>query len=123
MLAEKDGTHPQYKAKIFKHNSQQEDGIKTRFGGFRELNNRLTQLNDGTPVNEIFPPTMSKQQWGFTLSPAEEQKRATDLNAWLAAALDTEMKAEAAKELVAFLRVTDDRINPNSVEYTSLSSK
>ena len=123
MLAEKDGTHPQYKVKIFKHNSQQEDGIKTRFGGFRELNNRLTQLNDGTPVNEIFPPTMSKQQWGFTLSPAEEQKRATDLNEWLAAALDTEMKAEAAKELVAFLRVTDDRINPNSVEYTSLSSK
>ena len=114
VLGEKDGTHPQYTLRVAKHGLQQDDGVKARFGAYRDLNNRLTALNNGRPCADNFPLTMSKQQWGFTLSPLEEQKRAQDLNAWLNAVLTSEIDASAAKELVKFLKVSDDRINPTS---------
>ena len=119
VMAESVGTHPQYKLKIFKDGEQQKDGIKARFGAFRDLNDKLTDLDSGRPMVHSFPPTISKQKWGFTLSPAEIQKRAIDMNIWLNDILSSEMEDATAKEVVKFLKVYDERINPERIQYTS----
>ncbi len=121
MASKKDGTHPQYKVNVATDGGsgwslQQQPhggGVTARFGVFRDLDERITSLNGGRPCGGRvpFPPTLSKQQWGFTLSPEEERARAAALDVWLQSVLSNEIEAVAAKECATFLGVADDRIN------------
>ena len=90
---------------------------------FRSLNEKLTRLNDGKPVADNFPETKAKQSYGFTLNPAEMQQRARGLNSWVGAAIQNEITAVAAKELVDFMKITDFRISPGAEEARKLQKK
>ena len=115
--------HGYYAVLFAKSGSPQRKTTIVRFGEFRSLNEKLTRLNDGKPVADNFPETKSKQSYGFTLNPAEMQQRARGLNSWVGAAIQNEITAVAAKELVDFMKITDFRISPGAEEARKLQKK